>query len=333
MKKNLSDYFVALTVIVCSLILVGALTIALSGWRANRHGRTIDVDFRDVTGIRVHSEVRYAGAAAGQVSAIHLFTAAEREAAASEEEKRNAVRVTLLLADDLPAVPADTRVSLSSDTLLGEKFVALSAGTASAAKLANGAVLQGHGSGSIDSLIESIGPLVESITPLVDSLGPLVRTADEALHGVTPLLKKAGATIDTVNADTLPRFAKLAEGLQVTATSATQALKRIDSLLTEVDEPIKTDLQELKKTLVQLEQTLGTADQVLSRTDRNLTPRLEELGIVLQNLKVVSTHAKAITQTLGEKPNRLIFSGRAQKLTPEEEILKSKKPLPAVQPQ
>ena len=326
MKKNLSDYFVALTVIVCSVILVGALTIALSGWRANHRGRTLDVDFRDIAGIRVHSEVRYAGAAAGQVSAIRLLTTDERETAGSDEQKRNAVRVTLLLADDLPAVPADTRASLSSDTLLGEKFVALSAGTASAAKLANGTVLQGHGSGSIDTLIESIGPLVESITPLVDSLAPLVKTADEALHGVTPLLKKTAAVVDTVNADTLPRFAKLAE-------SAGQALKRIDTLLTEVDEPIKTDLQELKKTLVQLEQTLGTADQVLSRTDRNLTPRLEELGVVLQNLKVVSTHAKALTQQLGEKPSRLIFSGKAQKLTSEEEILKSKKPLPAVQPQ
>jgi len=32
---------------------------------------------------------------------------------------------------------------------------------------------------------------------------------------------------------------------------------------------------------------------------------------------------------LGEKPNRLIFSGKANTLTPEEDIIKSKKPLPA----
>ena len=51
-----------------------------------------------------------------------------------------------------------------------------------------------------------------------------------------------------------------------------------------------------------------------------------------QDLKVVSTHAKALTQSLGEKPNRLIFSGKAQKLVPEDEILRSAKPLPAVKP-
>ena len=31
MKKNLSDYIVALSVIACSVVLLGALTIALSG--------------------------------------------------------------------------------------------------------------------------------------------------------------------------------------------------------------------------------------------------------------------------------------------------------------
>jgi hypothetical protein len=59
---------------------------------------------------------------------------------------------------------------------------------------------------------------------------------------------------------------------------------------------------------------------------------MRQLHIILLNLKVVSTHAKAITEALGEKPNRLIFSGKANKLTPEDEIIKSRKPLPAKQP-
>jgi virulence factor Mce-like protein len=331
MKKNSSDYFIALTVVVCSVVLVAALTIALTGWSMKKGGRTLEVDFRDVTGIRVHSEVRYAGAGAGQVSAVRLLTPEER-ASLPEEQRSNAVRVTLRLDDDLPPVPADTRASLSSDTLLGEKFVALSAGSATAPKLVNGACLQGHGSGSIDTLIESIGPLVEQLIPLVESMQPLVKTADDALKGVNPLLTKTSTMIDTVKDETLPKFTKLADGLKVTAETADLALKRIDKLLTEVDEPIKTDLKALKTTLVQVEQTLGTADRMLSRTDRNLSGRMDELGVVLQNLKVVSTHAKVLTQSLAEKPNRIIFSGKPKKLTPEEEILRSKKPLPAVQP-
>ena len=329
MKKNLSDYAVALTVIACSAVLVIALTVALTGWRVNKGGRTLVVGFRDVTGIRVQSEVRYAGAPAGHVSAVRMLTPAEREAAPTELEKRNAVRVTLLLDDRVPPIPEDTRVSLSSDTLLGEKFVALSAGTVDAPKLANGALLQGRGSGSIDTLIESIGPLVESIGPLVDSLVPMVKTADEALKGVNPLLKKAGDTIETVNADTLPRVAKLTEGLKATSETADSALKKMDKLLEEANGPIKTDLEQLKTTLVQLKTTLATADGVLGRTDKSLASRMTELGVVLQNLKVVATHAKALTQALGERPSRLIFSGKPQQLTPEAEILRSEKVLPA----
>jgi hypothetical protein len=54
--------------------------------------------------------------------------------------------------------------------------------------------------------------------------------------------------------------------------------------------------------------------------------------VVLLNLKVVTTHAKALVESLAEKPNRLIFSGKPAKLTSESEILKSTKPLPAKKP-
>src|SRR5207248_3090617 len=65
MKKNISDYLVALFVIVCSVVLLAALTIALSGYRLKKPTRTLRINYEDVTGIKLHSEVRYAGAAAG----------------------------------------------------------------------------------------------------------------------------------------------------------------------------------------------------------------------------------------------------------------------------
>jgi hypothetical protein len=52
----------------------------------------------------------------------------------------------------------------------------------------------------------------------------------------------------------------------------------------------------------------------------------------LLNLKVVTTHAKALVESLAEKPNRVIFSGKATQLTPEGEIIKSSKPLPGKKP-
>jgi hypothetical protein len=59
---------------------------------------------------------------------------------------------------------------------------------------------------------------------------------------------------------------------------------------------------------------------------------MRELHVILLNLKVATTHAKVLVQSLAEKPNRLIFSGKPAKLTPESEILKSRESLPGKKP-
>lgn len=321
MKKNFTDFVIAALVIGCSLVLLGALAVALGGWQRNKNERTVQIDFPDVTGVHLHSELRYAGAPAGHVSHIRLLTFDERIAAKTEAEKRNAVRVTATLLRDVPPLPADVRVSIASDTLLSDKFVALSAGSPDGPKLAANTVLQGVSGGGLDALF--------------DSVGPVLRTVDETLHDIGPLLKKTTAAVDTFKdgiGDALPKVSKLIDGLKTTSESADVALKRLDKLIDEADEPIKDDLMQIKKLLVQVEQTAGSADQLITRTDRNLGARMQELSVVLENLKVATTHAKALTQSLAEKPNRIIFSGKAKTLTPEDEIIKSKKPLPATKP-
>src|SRR5437764_11477046 len=124
MKRNLSDYLVALFVIACSVVLLDALTFALSGRQLKKPTRTLQINYEDVTGIKVNSEVRYAGAPAGRVIGMRHLTAKEREASPN---KKDAVRVTINLDDKIPPLPADIAATLSSDTLLAPKFVALSA--------------------------------------------------------------------------------------------------------------------------------------------------------------------------------------------------------------
>ena len=317
MKKNLTDFVVAIIVIICSIVLVLALAFTLGGRRSGKNDRTVEIDFPDITGIHLHSEVRYAGAPAGSITAVRLLTFKERLQTETAVQQRNAVRVTVTLRPEVPPLPADVRTTIGSDTLLSDKFVALTAGMPDGPPLAAGAVLQGQGGGGLDALLD---------------LGPTLKAAIEE---VLPLLKKTEVAIDTFKdgiGDALPKVSQLVVGLKGTSDSADAALKRLDKLIDDADEPIKDDLVQLKKLLIQIEQTMGSADQLLSRTDRNLNGRLQELSVVLDNLKVVSTHAKALTQQLAEKPSRLIFSGKKQNLTSESEILKSKQPVPAVKP-
>ena len=293
MKRNLSDYIVALAVVACSLVLLGALTIALSGYRLKKPERTLQINYEDVTGIKIHSEVRYAGAPAGRVIAMRHLSAAERGAS---ENKKDAVRVTISLDDGIPPLPSDVIATLSSDTLLAPKFVALSAGTPGGKTLANNAAIEGHPAYGLEQITAAAGPLFENANRLLDNLNVTVTDLKGNLGQFMP---KISPLVDTLNTD-------------------------LDEL-----HKVITDLGGVEKNA---NTVLGTADKFVGTTDKQLQEQMKQLHIILLNLKVITTHAKAITQALGEKPNRLIFSGKANKLTPEDEIIKSSKPLPATKP-
>jgi ABC-type transporter Mla subunit MlaD len=300
MKRNLSDYVVALSVILCSVILLAALTIALTGFRLKKPNRTLQIDFEDVTGVKLHSEVRYAGAPAGRVIAMQHLSREQRTAGAN---KRNAVRVTVSLMDEIPPLPADVVATLSSDTMLSPMFVALSAGTPGGETLANNATIEGHPAAGIAQLMAAAGPLIDNANKLIDSLN---------------------ATAGNLN------------------TTVTSVRTNLDDFLPKISpvlDTAKTDLEELQRIIKGLDDVEKNANAVfenagkfVGNTDKQVQEQMKELRVILLNLKVVSTHAKALTETLAEKPSRIIFGGKTQKLTPESEILKSKEPVPAKKP-
>ena len=292
-RSNLSDYFVALFVIACSVILLIALTFALSGYRLKKPTRTLQINYEDITGIKVNSEVRYAGAPAGRVIAMRHLTAQEREASAN---KRDAVRVTVGLDEGIPPLPTDVTATLSSDTLLSPKFVALAAGTPGSETLANNAAIEGHPAYGLEQITASAGPLFENANKVLDNLNVTVTGLKKDLNDFTP---KLGPLADSLKLD-------------------------LDNLQNAI-----TNLEGVEKGANTL---FGTADTFIKTTDKQLQEQLKQLHVTLLNLKVVTTYAKELVETLAQKPNRIIFSGKAATLTPEAEILRSSKPLPARKP-
>jgi len=292
-RSNLSDYLVALFVIACSIVLLAALTFALSGYRLKKPTRTLQINYEDVTGIKVNSEVRYAGAPAGRVLAMRHLTSKEREACAN---KRDAVRVTVSLGEKIPPLPTDVTATLSSDTLLSPKFVALSAGTPGGETLANNASIEGHPAYGIEQITAAAGPLFENANRLLTDLSATVIGLKKDLNDFTP---KLGPLADSLKLDV--------DNLQNVITNLDGLAKGADSFL-------------------------STGNTFIKSTDKQLQEQLKQLHVTLLNLKVVTTYAKALLETLAEKPNRVIFSGKPAKLTPESEILKSSKPVPGKTP-
>ena len=307
MKKSISDYFVALSVILCSAVLLAALTIALTGFRLKKPTRTLQIDFEDVTGVKLHSEVRYAGAPAGRVIAMRHLSREQRETGAN---KRNAVRVTVSLLDEIPPLPADVVATLSSDTMLSPSFVALSAGTPGGETLANNALIDGHPAYGIPQIAAAAGPLIDNANKLIDSLnataGNLNTTVTSVRTNLDDFMPKISPVLDTAKTD-LEELQRIIKGLDDVEKNANDVLKNANGVF-------------------------DNAGKFVGTTDKSLQEQMKELRVILLNLKVVSTHAKALVDTLAEKPNRIIFSGKTQTLTPESDILKSREPLPARKP-
>src|SRR5437870_9021315 len=293
MKRNLSDYIVALSVVACSIILLGALTIALSGYRLKKPKSTLQINYEDVTGIKANSEVRYAGAPAGRVIAMRHLTAKEREASSN---KKDAVRVTISLDEGVPPLPTDITATLSSDTMLAPKFVALSAGTPGATTLANNAAIEGHPAYGIEQITAAAGPLFDNANKLLDNLNVTVT----GLKG----------NLDQF----MPKLGPLADSLKIDVDNLQNVVKNLDGMSKDADK------------------LFGTADTFISTTDKSLQEQMKELHVILLTLKVVTTHAKTLVESVAEKPNRVIVSRNAPKLTPEDEIIKSSKPLPGKKP-
>ena len=293
MKRNLADFFVALFVIACSIVLLAALTFALSGYHLKKPTRTLQINYEAVTGIKVNSEVRYAGATAGRVIAMRHLTAQQREASAN---KKDAVRITVSLDEGIPHLPTDVTATLSSDTMLSPKFVALSAGTTGGQTLPNNAAIEGHPAYGLEQITAAAGPLFENANKLLDNLNVTVTGLKKDLGEFTP---KLGPLADSLKMD-VDNLQNMITNLEVVAKDA--------------------------------DKVFGSADSFIKTTDKQLSEDLKQLNVTLMNLKVVTTYAKELVGTLAEKPNRVIFSGKPATLTPESEILKSSKPVPARKP-
>ena len=323
--NNHSQYIIGITVILCSAALLAALTFALSGFSVRAGGRKLAIDFHDATGIKLHSAARYAGKAAGTVAEIRYLSPEERLKAA---DSRNAVRVTLQLSEEVPPLLDNITAKLDAETLLGEKFIALTPGLPDGKVLAEGAVIQGGEVSSIDAVARSARTAIDNVNDiivklkgdypaLVPRLAELLSQGNAILSQGSNLVSNVDSTVLNANgavtqlkadyANLIPDIKSLFTQAKGIATNANFAMLKVNDLVERLDTVVKTN-------------------------QGDLTKIFEELRVVSQNLKVITTYTKTLTATLAEKPSRLIWSRNKNEISDEKTILESGEPIPSVKP-
>jgi ABC-type transporter Mla subunit MlaD len=134
------------------------------------------------------------------------------------------------------------------------------------------------------------GDLVQGDMPF--DLSDLIQPAGDALEQAKTLVTQLGPVMDRI--DVLSQ--KMSTSLPPLMNHADKFLQDGDSMLANFDTP---------------------------EGRQRLNEMFDSLRVSTDNLKVVSTNAKALTATLAEKPWRVFWGGSTVKPPPEDEILKS----------
>jgi phospholipid/cholesterol/gamma-HCH transport system substrate-binding protein len=305
-----SDYAIAFIVILCTLALLAGLAAALtSGFQLRGGGRTLYVDFPDVAGIHRHSTVRYAGAPAGTVVGMRHLSAEERLTSA---DLRNAVRVTLSLRDEVPPIPNDVIAALGADTLLSEKFIGISAGTAGGPLLADGAVIQGLAQPTIDDLIRNASDLIavmnktlpgveQQMADLLPKIAAIADAGNSIAKEIQPLLTKADTLINSLTA--------LSGSGQDIAVDTKTLIGRANQLITSNEANLEKTLTELPQVLDHLDTLLQSTQDLVGASEKEGNKTLGDLRALMQDMRIVMAHAKSFTAALaGGRPTRLIWT-------------------------
>ncbi|MFN0079002.1 MAG: MlaD family protein [Prosthecobacter sp.] len=351
--KNKHDALVAILVILCSLVLLGALLFAISGdpWR-KPHLR-FSVDFEDVTGIRRNTAVLYAGDNIGVVERIEHLAPADRLVLS------RTVRVHIEVFEQA-SIPANVNVLISAESILGEKHIALVRMDDKGGPLADGSKLTSS----------SLGSLLEVMLPGGDAIFANIRDITADLKKITSPLGKGDAaqkiTDSLANIESFteelktvfagdgktPGFGQklkdVATKLEETATGIQELVKgpkgAADKGLANRADAILANLETFSK---ELNQTItGTADgkpglrarieeittdlhKLLAGgegasgpgLEKNLDVTMRKVHTLVEEMSALVVWGEYITGTLAEKPSRLIFGSKENEVPSKEQII------------
>ncbi|HEY5743799.1 MAG TPA: MlaD family protein [Terrimicrobiaceae bacterium] len=307
-NKNFNDWAVALVVIACSLLLFFALAVALSGKMPGQPSRPLRVNFHDMTGISLGSQVKYAGAIAGKVANVRILSAEER---ASSGDPGNAVQVLLAINAAVPALPSDISASIAADTLLSDKFVLLSGGSSQAPPLPPDAVLQGITPTSFDKLTREIDRTLDGLQGM---LGGTKGQTGDVFNQVRLLLTETQSLLNEAK--------PVLQDAKVLAAEARQ-------LITDNKGPISEAVIQLDKSAEALETLATSGNKLFVSNEKKLSAVISDFKVTSENLKVTSTYAKILIRSLSQRPSQLIWgSSKPPPLPSEQQILRSSGPLP-----
>ncbi len=350
--KKFSDLLLTLTIVLCSAVLLGGLLFAILGNPLHRPELEFSVDFRDVTGIRVNSDVVYAGAPVGTVTQIDYLPAAERI------EDDALVRLTLAIHEPVE-IPKNVQVRLATPSMLGEPHVAIVRSGSETTAMENGDRLVASPSANmLESMVPGAADILANLDDTVknlktvtgrlasgedgENLSTMIASLSTTADGLRVAFEGDGSSDPGISA----QLQSLAGNLDATSQDlrlliggdGTEENPGLDARTHKVFDNIDEFTEELAGFLVGSEDRPGlqeslnsiarevelllageSEEEALRNRMGSVLGRLDELLVETQTLMVWGQY---FAGSLAEKPNRLIFSGKSDHIPTKDDILR-----------
>lgn len=253
---------------VAALAMLAYMTITLGEFTVGREaGYEVRAEFADVTGLKEGAPVEVAGIQIGKVGSIKL---AEGKAL-----------VTLLIRPEVK-LPLDSRLTVRTKGMLGDKFIQVEPGPDRGPYLSDGATARNVGPpAGLDEVIARLGPIAEDVKAITGALkSSLASQASQQniseilanLKDVTAALKDVAAS--QANRDnfekTLGNARELSESLKQIVADNRRGLERIVANLDKSTQALNMVIAKINKgegtlgALVNERETVDALNQTLS---------------------------------------------------------------------
>lgn len=297
------------------IIIVFALTGAFAGSDTIYHAK-----FNSAAGIEPGASVRYAGSPkVGHVTKVQI-----------DPSDTTKIEMTFTVEKGLP-VKTTSRVSILSFSPLGDNHVELSAGTPNSPLAPSGTVLPSDPYVGFNDLTQQINQLspkaqelitnlnarVQQLKTTIDRVDDLLNDQNRAnvsaslaqlngiLHENRPLLN---STLKNVNAASA-KMDPLIDQLRKTTQQASDALKHVDSLVTDNKDDIRASITQLRTALTSVKELTDKLNQTLDSNSDNIDQ-------LLLNFRDVSENLRQFSDTIKARPSSLVISHSARDRNP-----------------
>lgn len=314
-EQALVGFFV---LVAAGLLIITVFLLSGAFTRGYPHYRTF---FKNAAGIGPGAEVRYAGSPpVGRVTRVEV-----------DPKDPTLMEIEFDVRPDIP-MRTDTRVTITSNSALGDNFLGIIAGTA-ATKAKPGDILKSKEPTSFSDVAAGLSDLTPEAKQLVKHLDERVVELKETLDRVNDLLNDKNranisasladvhgmlnenrpaihATINNLHSSSA-KFDKLLDDFKVTLKRADDALAHIDSLITD-------NQDKLHETIADARKAMASAASLTDRLDRTMAANSENIDEIIDNLRHITENMKSFTETIKTRPSSLIRSSSPKNHEPGE---------------